>query len=216
MFLSDVEHMAATSLFYKICYSTRMEKQRVVVIAGPAGSGKDTIVKELLRRIPDSTLMVTAVTRAPRPGEIDGVNYHFMDNARFQAEMAAGNILEHYYREATDTYYGTYRPDIEGRLAQGKLVFCVIQIVGAQYMKEHYGAITIFIEPKSIEEFERRIRARAPISDVEWEERKRHTVRELTEDAPFYDYRVVNADGELQKAVDEVYAILEKESLLAV
>lgn len=189
-------------------------KNRVVVIAGPAGSGKDTIVKELLQRIPDSTLMVTATTRAPRPGEVDGVNYHYMDNARFKDEMAKGNILEHYYREATDTYYGTYKPDIDSRLAQGKLVFCVIQIVGAKYMKEHYGATTVFIEPKSIEEFERRIRARAPMSDVEWEERKKFTERELAEEAPWYDYRVVNADGELEKAVEGVMEVLRKEGMV--
>lgn len=163
-----------------------------------------------MKRIPDATLMVTATTRLPRPGEVDGVNYHFMDNARFEEEMAAGNILEHYYREATNTYYGTYKPDIENRLAQGKLVFCVIQIVGAKFMKQHYDAITIFIEPRSISEFEQRIRARSPMSDTEWEERKRHTERELEEDAPWYDFRVVNADGELEKAVSDIETILRE------
>jgi guanylate kinase len=186
-------------------------KNRVVVIAGPAGSGKDTVVRELLKKIPNSTLMVTATTRAPRPGEVEGVNYHYMTNETFKEEMAAGNILEHYYREATDTYYGTYKPDIDARLARGELVFCVIQIVGARYMKEHYGALTIFIEPKSIEEFERRIRARAPMSDIEWQERKEFTERELSVEAPWYDCRVVNADGELDAAVGGVMEILMKE-----
>jgi guanylate kinase len=186
-------------------------KNRVVIIAGPAGSGKDTVVRELIKHIPNSSLMVTAATRQPRPGEVDGVNYHFMNNEKFLAEMAAGNILEHYYRAATDTYYGTYKPDIDVRLARGELVFCVIQIVGAKYMKEQYGALTIFIEPKSIEEFERRIRARAPMSDAEWQERKESTEQELTEEAPWYDYRIVNADGELDVAVINVVDILEKE-----
>ncbi|MFM2414499.1 MAG: hypothetical protein RI911_192 [Candidatus Parcubacteria bacterium] len=189
-------------------------KQRVVVIAGPAGSGKDTVVRELLKRIPDATLMVTATTRAPRPGEVDGVNYHYMDNVRFKEELAKGNILEYYHRAATDTYYGTYKPDIDARLARNEIVFCVLQIVGAKYMKEHYGALTIFIEPKSIEEFERRIRARSPMSDTEWEERKRITENELKNDAPWYDHRVVNADGGLDDAVVEVYSILKESSLL--
>lgn len=189
-------------------------KNRVVVIAGPSGSGKDTVVRELMKQIPDSELMVTATSRAPRPGEVDGVNYHFMDNARFKDEMAKGNILEYYYRDKVDAYYGTYKPDIDGRLAKGKLVFCVIQIVGAKYMKEHYGAVTIFIEPKSIEEFEARIRARAPMSDVEWQERKAFTERELVEEAPWYDYRVVNADGELEKAVEGVMEVLKKEGII--
>jgi guanylate kinase len=189
-------------------------KQRVVVIAGPAGSGKDTVVRELMKRIPDATLMVTATTRAPRPGEVDGVNYHFMDNARFKEELARGNILEYYHRAATDTYYGTYKPDIDARLARNEIVFCVLQIVGAKYMKEHYGALTLFIEPKSIEEFERRIRARSPMSDTEWEERKRITENELTYDAPWYDHRIVNADGGLQEAVDAAYAILKDAAYL--
>jgi guanylate kinase len=189
-------------------------KNRVVVIAGPSGSGKDTIVRELLTRIPGSTLVVTATTRAPRPGEVDGINYHYMDNARFKEEMAKGNILEHYYREATDTYYGTYKPDIDGRLGRGDLVFAAPQIVGAKYLKEHYGAVTVFIMPNTLEELERRIRARAPMSDVEWEERKKFTERELAEEAPWYDYRVVNADGELDKAVEGVMEVLRKEGVV--
>jgi guanylate kinase len=194
--------------------SPQAKKNRVVVIAGPSGSGKDTVVREVMKRVPGSTLTVTATTRAPRPGEVDGVNYHFMDNARFKKEMEQGNILEHYYRDATDTYYGTYKPDIEARLARGELVFCVIQIVGAKYMKEHYDALTIFIEPKSIEEFEARIRARAPMTDAEWQERKEFTERELAVEAPWYDYRVVNADGELNVAVDSVVEILKKEKYI--
>jgi guanylate kinase len=189
-------------------------KNRVVVIAGPAGSGKDTVVRELMKQIPDSTLMVTATTRTPRPGEVHGVNYHYMDNVKFKAEMAVGNILEYKYWPASDYYYGTYRPDLEGRLAKGQLVFCVIQLVGAQYMKKNYDAVTVFIEPKSIEEFEARIKARAPLSDVEWAERKKNTLREMTEEAPFYDYRVVNADGELDKAVEGVMEALRKEGYI--
>jgi guanylate kinase len=95
------------------------------------------------------------------------------------------------------------------------MVLCDIQIVGAKYMKEHYNALTIFVEPGSIDELERRVRARAPISDIEWEERKKHTQREMTEDAPWYDYRVVNADGKLDEAVNKILGILEKESYLA-
>ncbi len=185
-------------------------KDRVVVIAGPAGSGKDTVVRELLKRIPEATLMVTATTRLPRPGEVDGVNYHFMDNVRFKQEIEAGNILEYYHRSATDTYYGTYKPDIDTRLAAGNLVFCVLQIVGARYMKEHYNALTVFIEPRSIEEFEHRIRARSPMSDTEWEERKKITENELRNDAPWYDHRVVNADGGLDDAVEATHSILER------
>ena len=187
-----------------------MSKQ-VVVIAGPAGSGKDSIVRGVLERCNNATLMVTATTRAMRPGEADGVNYHFLTNERFKEEMEKGNILEHYHRADTDTYYGTYKPDIDARIASGKVVFAVIQIVGARYLKEHYDATTIFVMPPSLEALERRVRARAPLSDIEWQERLAHTKREIEEDAPFYDYRITNEDGKLDAAIDSLVEILTKE-----
>jgi guanylate kinase len=185
--------------------------KQVVVIAGPAGSGKDSIVQGILKRCPNATLMVTATTRAPRPGEENGVSYHFLTNEKFLEEQKAGNILEFYHREETDTYYGTYKPDIDARIASGKVVFAVIQIVGAKYLKEHYDATTIFIMPPSIEVLERRVRGRAPMTDLEWQERLAHTQREVTKDAPFYDYRITNEDGKLDQAIDEVIEILRKE-----
>jgi guanylate kinase len=185
--------------------------KQVVVIAGPAGSGKDSIVQGVLKRCPNTTLMVTATTRAPRPGEENGISYHFLTNDEFKKEMEAGNILEYYHREETDTYYGTYKPDIDARIKSGKVVFAVIQIVGAKYLKEHYDATTIFIMPPSIDVLERRVRGRAPMTDLEWQERLAHTQREVTEDAPFYDYRITNDDGKLDQAIDEVIEILRKE-----
>ncbi len=187
-----------------------MQKQ-VVVIAGPAGSGKDSVVQGVLRRAPNATLMVTATTRPMRPGEENGVNYHFLTKGKFLTELQAGNILEHYHRADTDTYYGTYKPDIEARIASGKVVFAVIQIVGARYLKEHYDATTIFIMPPSLEILEKRVRARAPMSDIEWQERLTHTRREMEEDAPFYDYRITNEEGKLEAAIDGVIEILTKE-----
>ncbi len=155
-----------------------MAKQ-VVVIAGPAGSGKDTIAQELVKRFHKMVLMVTATTRALRPGERDGVNYHYMTNAKFLEELESGNIPEHYHREITDTYYGTYKPDLDKKIAEGKIVIAVVQIVGARYLKESYNATTLFIMPPAIDAFERRVRERSPISDAEWEERKKFTEEEL-------------------------------------
>lgn len=185
--------------------------KQVVVIAGPAGSGKDALVKGILKRCSNATLMVTATTRPMRPGEVDGVNYHFLTKERFLEELAAGNILEHYHREETDTYYGTYKPDIDARIKSGKVVFAVIQIVGARFLKGHYNATTIFIMPPSLEVLERRVRGRAPMSDIEWKERVAHTEREVHEDAPFYDYRITNEDGKLDEAVEIAIGILRKE-----
>jgi guanylate kinase len=187
-----------------------MTKQ-VVVIAGPAGSGKDSIARSLLKRFPNMTLMVTATTRAMRPSEQQGVNYHFFTNDEFKRELEAGNIPEHYHRDETDTYYGTYEPDIEQRLASGKTVLAVVQIVGAKYLKEKYNATTVFIMPPSLDAFEKRVRGRAPMSDVEWQERLKFTQNEVADESPWYDYRISNEDGQLESAVNEVIGILRKE-----
>lgn len=188
-----------------------MEGKHVVVIAGPAGSGKDSVISGIIARCPNTTRMVTATTRSPRPGEVDGVNYHFMTNERFEGEMAAGNILEHYVRPETGTMYGTYKPDVEQRIKSGKVVLCQLQIVGARYFKERYGATTFFIMPPHSEAFEKRIRDRAPMSDLEWAERQAFTKREIAEEAPFYDHQIQNEDGRLDEAVDAVIALLKKE-----
>jgi guanylate kinase len=187
-----------------------MQKQ-VVVIAGPAGSGKDSIAREIVRRFPHAVMMVTATTRAMRPGEQQGVNYYFFSNDEFKKELDAGNIPEHYHRAETDTYYGTYEPDIDAKLASGKIVLAVVQIVGAKYLKEKYDAATIFIMPPSLDAFEKRVRERSPMSDVEWQERLKITQNEVASEAPWYDHRISNEDGKLAVAVDEVVGILKKE-----
>jgi guanylate kinase len=188
-----------------------IEGKQVVVIAGPAGSGKDTIAREIVKRYPNATLMVTVTTRAKRPGEEEGINYHFLTNEQFKKELEAGNIPEYYHRAETDTYYGTYKQDIDSRLESGKVVFAVIQIVGAKYLKEHYNATTIFIMPPSVDAFEKRIRARSPMSDVEWQERLKFTQAEVANESPWYDYRISNEDGKLEEAISEVVGILKKE-----
>jgi guanylate kinase len=189
----------------------RMNSKQVVVVAGPSGSGKDSVIRGLIEKCPNATRMVTATTRARREGETDGVDYHFMTNERFREELARGNILEYYHRPETDTYYGTYKADIEARIAAGNIVLCQLQIVGAKYFKEHYGATTLFIMPPASDAFEKRIRARAPMNDVDWNERLEFTKREIAEEAPWYDYRIVNEDGKLDEAVEHVIAILKKE-----
>jgi guanylate kinase len=146
-----------------------------------------------------------------RPYEMDGVNYHFLTKEKFLWEIAAGNILEHYHRAETDTYYGTYKPDIDARLASGKIVIAVIQIVGAKYLKEHYDATTFFIMPPDPETLERRIRSRAPMSDIEWNERLAFTKREVEEESPWYDYRIRNDDNQVAESVASVVEILKKE-----
>ncbi|MBL8158148.1 hypothetical protein JNK62_01275 [bacterium] len=185
--------------------------RNAVVIAGPAGSGKDSIIKGVLARCPNTVFAVNATTRAPRPGEKHEKNYYFLSKDEFLAGLADGSIPEHYHRPDTDTYYGLYKPGLDKNVSAGKVTLFQIQIVGAKYLKENYDATTFFIMPPSLDAFEKRIRARAPMSDVEWEERRKFTEREIKEEAPFYDYRITNEDGKLDQAIDEVIEILRKE-----
>ncbi|KKW05473.1 MAG: Guanylate kinase [Candidatus Kaiserbacteria bacterium GW2011_GWC2_49_12] len=169
--------------------------RQVVVIAGPSGSGKNVLIAEIVRRHPNCTRLVTVTTRAKRPGEQEGKDYHFFSQERFDKERASGNIPEHRFVPGLGTYYGTY-----------------LDIEGARLLKKRYDATTIFIMPESIGQFKKRLRARSPEwSHEEFEERMRITEEELRVHAPQYDYRVMNADGMLGETADDVVAILRKE-----
>lgn len=182
---------------------------RVIVIAGPSGSGKNTICNELIRRHPEFCRLITATTRPPRDGEIDGKDYHFFSQERFDAEQMAGNIPEHRYVPATNTYYGIFKPDVDRQLVSGKTVLATVDIVGAKYLKEQYGALTIFIMPESLAQFHARIKTRSHMSDHEFEARMKITDEEIRVHSPWYDYRVINADGALIETVNRVEQIIE-------
>lgn len=186
--------------------------KNVIVMAGPTGSGKDSIIRELMKRYPGKIeFAVNATTRAPRPGEEHGKNYYFFDEPTFKKLREEGVIPEQNYWPMTNAYYGLYKPDLDEKLAAGKIVGFQIQLVGAKYLKEHYNATTFFIMPKDMAEFEKRVRSRAQMTDLEWQERMGNTRREITNEAGFYDYQIKNEEGKLDQAVDEVVAILKKE-----
>ena len=187
------------------------KEQCVFVIAGPAGSGKDSVIRGLKERYKNIDIAVNYITRRARPGEVDGVHYYFIENEEFLRKLACGDIPEHYYRKATNTYYGLNKNDVDARLDKGRVVAMQLQIVGAKYVKEAYGATTIFIEPSLSSDFEKRMRERSPMSDAEWKEREAFTKREIVEEAVWYDYRIVNEDGKLEETISHVVRILQKE-----
>ncbi|KKW19190.1 MAG: Guanylate kinase [Parcubacteria group bacterium GW2011_GWA2_51_10] len=188
------------------------KSKQVVVIAGPTGSGKNTILAEILKRCGNCARLVTATTRAPRPGEKEGIDYHFISAEEFKKGLAEGLIPEHRFVPALGTYYGIYLPNLEKQLESGNIILAQVDIIGARLLKERYGARMIFIMPVSLEDFERRIRARNPdLSEQEFAARMEIARIEMKEHAPEYDYRIVNADGKLEEAVDEILAILKKE-----
>ena len=189
----------------------RMAKQ-VIVLAGPSGSGKNAVIQEITKQFKNCTRLVTATTRMPRPGEVDGVDYHFMSQEKFDEEMLSGNIPEHRFVPSLNTSYGTYLPDLDGKIKQGKIVFAQVDIEGANLLKEKYGATTIFIMPESLEQFRGRLRVRNPEwSEMEFNARMKITEDEIRIHSPQYDYRVINADGALQETVQQVLDIMKKE-----
>ena len=188
-----------------------MSKQ-VAVIAGPSGSGKNAIIREIMGRHPRCVRLITATTRNMRPGEEEGVDYFYFSVERFDSEMASGNILEHRYVPHLDTHYGIYKPDLDKKLHEGKIIFAQVDVIGARFLKENYHATTIFIMPESIEQFRGRLKARNPEwSHKEFDARMHITEEEIRVHAPEYDYRVINADGSLPETVSEVIEILTKE-----
>src|SRR3989344_1953805 len=189
-----------------------MEKHSVVVIAGPTGSGETTITNAIVKAYPRVTRLVTATTREPRIGEKHGVDYYFFSKEEFAREKEKGNILESTYIANRDTYYETYKPDLDVKLHAGSLVVINPDQVGAQFYKKHYDATTIFLLPESIDAIERRLRQRNPeFSDAEIAKRRANAEAEIENESPHYDYVVTNADAKLEQAVAEVVAILKKE-----
>jgi guanylate kinase len=188
-----------------------MAKQ-VVVLAGPSGSGKNAVIAEIVKDHSNCTRLVTATTRMPRPGEVDSVDYYFLSQEKFDEEMRAGNIPEHRFVPSLNTSYGTYLPDLEKKVKEGKIVFAQVDIEGARLLKEKYDATTIFIMPESLEQFRGRLRVRNPEwTQAEFDARMKITEDEIRLHSPQYDYRVVNADGALPETVQQVLDILNKE-----
>lgn len=188
-----------------------MAKQ-VVVIAGPSGSGKNAVISEITKDHANCSRLVTATTRQPRPGEVDGIDYHFMTQEKFDQEMRAGKIPEHRFVPSLNTSYGTYLPDLDTKIKEGKIVLAQVDIEGAKLLKERYGATTIFIMPESLEQFRGRLHVRNPEwTKAEFDARMKITEDEIRAHSPLYDYRVVNADGALAETVVKVLEIMKKE-----
>jgi guanylate kinase len=179
---------------------------KLFVLAGPSGVGKGSIVRELVARDPEGlSLSVSVTTRAPRPGEVDGVDYFFLDDDAFDRMIRAGELLES--AEIVGHRSGTPRGFVEDRLAAGRDVILEIDVVGASQIRERVqGSVLIFIEPPSMEELERRLRGRG----TETEERIRlrlETAAWEMEQRDWFDHVVVN--DELERAWTQVAAIIE-------
>lgn len=177
----------------------------LVVVAGPSGVGKGTVHRRVRAALPDSVLSVSATTRAPRPGERDGVDYHFVDDARFDRMIAGDELLEH------ATYaghrYGTPRADVEQAVANGQVVVLDIEVQGALQIRARFPeALLVFLAPPSLAELERRLRGRGTEDDDAVARRLDTAQREL---ANQHHFDVVAVNGRLDRCVEEVLAAIE-------
>jgi guanylate kinase len=183
----------------------------LVVVSGPSGVGKDTIIEALRARPRDRDyhFVVTCTTRAPRPGEVDGRSYHFLTHARFHALRDAGAFLE--WAEVHGNLYATPRAEVRRALAAGHDVILKIDVQGAAAVKAGVpDALLVFVVPPSLEALFRRLRERATESASELEIRQRNAALELARQGD-YDEVVLNEDGQLERTVERIEAIIRAE-----
>jgi guanylate kinase len=176
----------------------------VFVITGPSGVGKGTLITRVRERIPELELSVSATTRRPRPGERDGVDYHFLSPEQFQAHADAGDFLEH--ATYSGNRYGTLRSEVARRLEDGRPVILEIEVQGARQVRQALPeAVAVFVAPPSREALRERLLARGTDTPEQVEARLRTAEREL-EAQPEFSHVVVNDD--LDRATEELAGIV--------
>ena len=185
-----------------------MNKGRPIVFSAPSGCGKGTMVEEILKD-QRFAVSVSATTRAPREGEKDGVNYHFLTREDFQQRIADGKFIE--YAEYCQNFYGTLSSEVDGRLEKGLNVILEIEPQGAMKIREKRpDALFIFIVPPSVGELRRRLKKRGTETDEVIEERISKAAWEISQ-AEKYDYIIVN--DALEDAVSDFFAVIRGEQL---
>jgi guanylate kinase len=180
---------------------------RVFVITGPSGVGKGTLIRTLRERMPELELSVSATTRAPRPGEEDGVDYHFLSDSDFQRRVDAGDFVEHaVYAERR---YGTLRSELERRTAAGHPVVLEIELQGARQVRAALpDAVQVFIAPPSLDALRARLIGRGTDDEDEVAERLRVAESELAAQGEF---RHVVVNDRLEDAVERLVEIVAAE-----
>lgn len=177
----------------------------VVVVAGPSGVGKGSVHRGVRAALPDSALSVSVTTRAPRPGEVDGVDYRFVDRATFEDLARRGELLE--WAEYAGNLYGTPRDAVLEAVAQGRVVVLDIEVQGAVQTKHKLpDALLVFLVPPSFAELEARLRGRGTEDDATVQ-RRLETAREEMAQQDAFDVVVVNDD--LDRCIAQVLELIE-------
>ena len=182
-------------------------KAQLLIISVPSGVGKGTLLRRVLTESGLPLVMsVSATTRKPRAGEVEGKDYHFLSPAEFEARRCAGEFLECFEVFGTETWYGTLRKTVEDGLAANQWVVLEIDVKGAKKVKEQFpNALTFFIEPRDVNVLRERLRGRGTETE-EAMQRRLATAMEELQHADEFEHRIINED--LDTAVREFIAIL--------
>ncbi len=181
-------------------------KGLLIVISGPSGAGKGTVCKELMKKY-NYNISISATTRSPREGEVDGVNYYFLDKKSFEEKLFRDEFLE--YAQVYGNYYGTLKKGVEDELNKGNNIILEIDIQGTlQVQKVYKNAVYIFLLPPSINELKNRILKRGSETESSFNLRFSSVGEELKY-MNSYDYAVINDD--LDSAVEKVHSIINTE-----
>ncbi|NKQ53702.1 guanylate kinase [Amycolatopsis sp. K13G38] len=218
--MSDTsDHVAAAGVTGRATHgepaSGNAPRRRLTVVSGPSGVGKSSVVGELRRLKPDIYFSVSVTTRAPRPGEVDGEHYHFIDRAVFDKMVAAGELLEH--AEFAGNCYGTPREPVERALAEGRPAVLEIELQGARQVRAAMPeARLVMLMPPSWEELVGRLTGRGTEEEAAVRARLAEAERELAAAGEF-DVRVVNADlrgaaEQLLNLIDTDFEMIQEQS----
>lgn len=176
------------------------------MIAGPSGVGKGTLIRGLLERLPGLELSISATTRAPRPGERDGVDYHFLDPVEFDRRVEAGEFVEH--ASYLGRRYGTLRSELERRTGAGKTIVLEIEVQGARQVRQAMpDAVQVLILPPSLEALRTRLVGRGTDAPDQIEQRLRTAEEEIAAREEF-PYVIVN--DRLEQATDELVSVVRR------
>jgi len=185
------------------------EKGTLVVVSGPSGAGKGTVLNLVMETDPRFVYSVSATTRAPREGEIDGVHYHFVTRETFEEYIREGALVEH--TEYSGNYYGTLKSEIEGKLEEGKNVILEIEVDGAMQIKSKFpDSVLIMLVTPDYKTLEARLRGRGTNTEEDIRRRLDRACEELKL-MDQYDFLVINYDNMAQKAAEDILGIVSAE-----